>query len=465
MPNQRLVSGLPWVFESLPPSPALPCTPCVEGRLRATPHSSSLHPATALFQALHLGQGTCGSRVCCLHSERGGEFRSGTGSPGVASEFHVWGCLALVYNTSADKLSACAIPYVFLGFPVDSPDVKFYHPPLHRFLDSCDVRFDKSVSYYTWYPCRGLPVPPPPSFPRPHFSFSCSSNTPTPPWSYPVRCISRYPSTLLRTSPSPQSSSQSPQQPLALLRHVTVDSRGVGVGGAATGGPRTEGARLRGAGAGGTGTGGASCGGAGAGSADTGGASSADAGAGSAGTGGASSGGAGAGGVRAGVSGTGGASFEATGAGGTATVAPTAPPHRYNTRLQALCQLEREEQKRLEQKRQELRQLDQREQQQVPQDGLCALGLPSSPLVRSQSPTGYGPTFPPVFSPPQSQSPPPVLPHDWTTCCPPRARPSSPFNDLCTVLFRSSSCRAPPVSVLPPPPVSSLTISSHPIII
>ncbi|CAI7741812.1 unnamed protein product [Closterium sp. NIES-54] len=170
------------------------------------------------------------------------------------------------------------------------------------------------------------------------------------------------------STPNVGSSSQSPQQPLALLRHVTVDSRGVGVGGAATGGPRTEGARLRGAGAGGTGTGGASCGGAGAGSADTGGASSADAGAGSAGTGGASSGGAGAGGVRAGVSGTGGASFEATGAGGTATVAPTAPPHRYNTRLQALCQLEREEQKRLEQKRQELRQLDQREQQQVPQE-------------------------------------------------------------------------------------------------
>ncbi|CAI7837837.1 unnamed protein product [Closterium sp. NIES-53] len=104
-----------------------------------------------------------------------------------------------------------------------------------------------------------------------------------------------------------------------------------------------------------------------------------------------------------------------------------------------------------------------------PVGGLRALGLPSSPPVHSQSLTAYLPTFPPldsapaVFCPPQSQSPPPVLPHDWTTRCPPRARPSSPFDDLRTVLFRSSPRRAPPVSVPLPPPSSSLTVSSHPI--
>ncbi|CAI7763607.1 unnamed protein product [Closterium sp. NIES-53] len=48
--------------------------------------------------------------------------------------------------------------------------------------------------------------------------------------------------------------------------------------------------------------------------------------------------------------------------------------------------------------------------------------------------------------------------------CPPHARPSSPFDDLRTVLFRSSPRCAPPVSILPPPPASSLTLSSHPII-
>ncbi|CAI7839888.1 unnamed protein product [Closterium sp. NIES-53] len=144
--------------------------------------------------------------------------------------------------------------------------------------------------------------------------------------------------------------------------------------------------------------------------------------------------------------------------------------------------LERKEQEREEQERQELQRLDhhQQHQQQTPQppplqqlfpqvSGLRALGLPSSPPVHSQSPTAYGPTFPPpnstpaVFSPPRSWSSPPIVPHDWTSCCPPRARPSSPLADLRTVLFHSPPCRSPPVSVLPSPPGSSLTVSSHPI--
>ncbi|CAI7804646.1 unnamed protein product [Closterium sp. NIES-54] len=251
-----------------------------------------------------------------------------TGSPGVGLAFCAWGCLALVCDTFADKLSTRAIPCVFPCFRVDSPDYAFYHPPLHQFLDS------------------RLPVSPPALF----------------------------------LAPSP------PPAPTPL--------RGAG----------TRGASLGGVGGGGAGAGGASSGGAPAGGASAGGA----------GAGGASFGGAGAGGA-----GTGGASFGGAGAGVS---------------------------------------------------GLRALGLPSAPLVHSQSPTTYGPSFPPpdsapaVFSPPQSQSPPPVLPHDWTTRCPPRARPSSPFDDLRTVLFPSSPRPAPPVSVLPPPPALSLTFSSHPII-
>ncbi|CAI7762911.1 unnamed protein product, partial [Closterium sp. NIES-54] len=143
----------------------------------------------------------------------------------------------------------------FLGFPVDSPDFSFYHPPLYRFLDSRDVWFDKSVSYYTQYPCQGLPVPPPPLF----------------------------------LAPSP------PPAP-ALPR-------------CATGGTWPGGAHSRVAGAGGAGTRGASFGGAGAGGAGTGGASSRGAGAGDAGTRGASFGGAGTGGID-----TGGSSTKATSA-------------------------------------------------------------------------------------------------------------------------------------------------------
>ncbi|CAI7751758.1 unnamed protein product [Closterium sp. NIES-53] len=565
MASHSLVSGLPCVFSSLPPLLAPPCTPSDAGRLRATPHSSSLCPATSPFQTLHLDvwgpaptlgpereryilvviddysryttvfplaknsevtsmlvwcllatQGTRGSRVSCLHSGRGGEFCSGvlagfcgkqgitqywtllesprqngvakrhiglvmdiartsviyaraphflwpytlryaahqlslqprlswpevsptrlwTGSPGVGSAFRVWGCLALVRDTSADKLLACAIPCVFLGFPVGSPDYSFYHPPLHQFLDSRDVRFDESVSYYIRYPCRGLP--------------GVSRATPLP---SDVRQVA---------SPSSQPSSQSPQKPLALPRQVTWESGGVGAGGAVTGGARSGGARSRGAGGGGTSTGGASSWGARDGDTGTRGASSGGSRAGGTGTGGASSGGAGAGGTGTGSASFGGAGeggvgvvgagTEETGARGSPTASPTAPPHRHDTRFQALCRLEREEQEQLEQERQELQRLDQQQQQQQPQpsllqqlfhpvSGLRALGLPSSPPVHSQSPT---------------------------TRCPPCARPSSPLADLRTILFhspprRSPPRRSPPVSILPSPPQSSLIVSSHPI--
>ncbi|CAI7880173.1 unnamed protein product, partial [Closterium sp. NIES-53] len=145
-------------------------------------------------------------RVSCLHSDRGGEFCSSTlagfcheqgirqsrtlpespqqngvaecriglqevsptslcsESPSAASRFCVWGCLALVRDTSADKILPRAVSCVFLGFLEDSSDYTFYHPPLHRFFDSRDVRFDEFVPYYVRYPCRGLPVPPAPLF-------------------------------------------------------------------------------------------------------------------------------------------------------------------------------------------------------------------------------------------------------------------------------------------------------------
>ncbi|CAI7825374.1 unnamed protein product, partial [Closterium sp. NIES-54] len=215
-------------------------------------------------------------------------------------------------------------------------------------------------------------------------------------------------------TPSPHSSSQSLQQPSALPRQVTVDSVGFGAGGAATGGTRSGGARSRGAGAGGAGAGGASSRGAGAGGSGTGGASSGGIGAGGAGTRGASFGGAGArgtgtGGASYGGAGAGGVGTKETGAGGSPIASPTARPLRHDTRFQALRRLERKEQERVEQERQELQRLDQQHR------------------------------------------------------CPSRARPSSPLADLRTVLFGSPPRRSPPVSVLPSPPESSLTISAHPI--
>ncbi|CAI7739059.1 unnamed protein product [Closterium sp. NIES-53] len=62
-----------------------------------------------------------------------------TGKVGDASVFRVWGSRAFVRDTSADKLSARAIPCVFLGFVPDVTSWQFYHPTLHRVLPSQDL--------------------------------------------------------------------------------------------------------------------------------------------------------------------------------------------------------------------------------------------------------------------------------------------------------------------------------------
>ncbi|CAI5474019.1 unnamed protein product [Closterium sp. Yama58-4] len=299
MHSRFLVSGLPRSLPALPPSLAPPCIPCVEGRQRAAPHSSSFPPTEAPLQTLHLdvwgparvrGQGheryfllvvddytryttvfplrskgevpavlipwiraarlqlreRFGTEfpVLRLHSDRGGEFSSDllaafcaehgitqsftlpaspqqngvaerriglvmevartsmihaaaphflwpfavryaahqlnlwprvslpetsptllwTGKVGDASRFRVWGARAFVRDTTADKLSARAVPCVFLGFVPDAPGWQFYHPTSRRVFASQDVTFDESVPFYRLFPYRTAPLPPPPLF-------------------------------------------------------------------------------------------------------------------------------------------------------------------------------------------------------------------------------------------------------------------------------------------------------------
>ncbi|CAI7920806.1 unnamed protein product [Closterium sp. NIES-53] len=98
MHSRLLISGLPTSLPPLLPSPALPCLPCVEGRQRAAPHSSSFPPTTAPLQTLHMDvKGEVSAvlipwirtvrrqlrerfrtdlPVLRLHSNRGGEFSS-----------------------------------------------------------------------------------------------------------------------------------------------------------------------------------------------------------------------------------------------------------------------------------------------------------------------------------------------------------------------------------------------------
>ncbi|CAI7775915.1 unnamed protein product, partial [Closterium sp. NIES-54] len=54
MTSCALVSGLPRSLPPLPPGPAPTCVPCVEGRQRAAPHSSSFPSTEAPLQTLHM---------------------------------------------------------------------------------------------------------------------------------------------------------------------------------------------------------------------------------------------------------------------------------------------------------------------------------------------------------------------------------------------------------------------------
>ncbi|CAI5960934.1 unnamed protein product [Closterium sp. NIES-65] len=54
MASRVLVSGLPQSLPLLPSGPGPSCVPCVEGRLRAAPHSSQFPPTEAPLQTLHM---------------------------------------------------------------------------------------------------------------------------------------------------------------------------------------------------------------------------------------------------------------------------------------------------------------------------------------------------------------------------------------------------------------------------
>ncbi|CAI7806699.1 unnamed protein product [Closterium sp. NIES-53] len=69
MASRLLVSGLPRSLPPLPQGPGPTCVPCVEGRLRAAPHSSQFPPTEAPLQTLHMDMWGP-ARVCGLGHER-----------------------------------------------------------------------------------------------------------------------------------------------------------------------------------------------------------------------------------------------------------------------------------------------------------------------------------------------------------------------------------------------------------
>ncbi|CAI7892973.1 unnamed protein product, partial [Closterium sp. NIES-54] len=167
-----------------------------------------------------------------------------TGEVGDASVFRVWVSRAFVRDTSADKLSPRAIPYVFLGFVPDAPGWQFYHPTSRRVFPSQDVTFDESVPIYRLFPYRSAPPPPPPLFVAP----GPPSVDPLPP-----------------QGPAHSSVSQVDPLPGPAPVQVAVDSgaaRGAVSGGAEPGGAESEGAETGGAEPGGVAIGGGEPGGA-----------------------------------------------------------------------------------------------------------------------------------------------------------------------------------------------------------
>ncbi|CAI7735813.1 unnamed protein product [Closterium sp. NIES-53] len=155
-----------------------------------------------------------------------------TGEVSNASVFRVRGSSSFVRDTSSDKLSARAIPCVFLGFVPDAHGWQFYHPTSRHVLTFHDVRFDESVPSYHLFPYRSAPPPPPPLF-----------LAPGPPPVDPPQ------------GPAPSGVSQVDPLPGSAPVDVAVGSGAAP--GAASGGAAYGGAEPGGAGSEGTGSGGA----------------------------------------------------------------------------------------------------------------------------------------------------------------------------------------------------------------
>ncbi|CAI7819043.1 unnamed protein product [Closterium sp. NIES-54] len=298
MHSRLLVSGLPRSLPPLPTSPAPPCLPCVEGRQRAAPHSSSFPPTTAPLQTLHMDvwgparvSGQSGERyfllvvddymrytldvlipwiptvrlqlrerfgqdlpVLRLHSDRGGEFSSnllrdfcrGEGilqSHGGRSYLHdpcgaphfLWP-YAVQYAAHQLNLWPC------VSLPETSPTLRWTGEvgDASVFRSRSTSRFLSTVSSPT-----ALPPPPPPLQPL----FLAPGPPPVDP--------------LPPQGPAPSGVSQVDPLPGPLPVQVAVGSgaaRGAESGGAEPGGAGSEGAETGGAEPGGVGTGGAQSG-------------------------------------------------------------------------------------------------------------------------------------------------------------------------------------------------------------
>ncbi|CAI5962099.1 unnamed protein product [Closterium sp. NIES-64] len=163
MASRVLVSGLPRSLPSLPLGPGPSCVPCVEGWLRADPHSSQFPPTEAPLQTLHMdvwgparvrGQGH--ERYILLVVD---DYSRYTTVFPLRSKGDVTETFTLPDSPQQNGIAERRI-----GMVMDVARWQFYHPSSRRVLSSQDVTFDESVPFYRLFPYRTPSLPPPPHF-------------------------------------------------------------------------------------------------------------------------------------------------------------------------------------------------------------------------------------------------------------------------------------------------------------
>ncbi|CAI7800722.1 unnamed protein product [Closterium sp. NIES-53] len=200
MQSRLLVSGLPRSLPPLAPSPAPPYLPCVEGRQRAAPHSSSFPSMTAPLQTLHIDvwgparvSGQSRERYFLLVVDDYMRYKEVVSSPpNLLRDFYRGeGILQLFtlpdssqQNGIAERRIGLLMEYAAhqlnlwsrVSLPETSPTLRwtgevgdvyvfrFYHPTSRRAFPSRDITLDESVPFYRLFPYRSAPPQPPPLF-------------------------------------------------------------------------------------------------------------------------------------------------------------------------------------------------------------------------------------------------------------------------------------------------------------
>ncbi|CAI7823496.1 unnamed protein product, partial [Closterium sp. NIES-53] len=170
MHSRLLVSGLPRSLPPLLPSPAPPCLPCVEGRQRAAPHSSSFPPTTAPLQTLHMDVWGPARGILQSFTLSDSPQKNGIAERRIGLVMEV-ARTSMIHAAAPHFLWPFAVQYTAhqlnlwprVSLPETSPTLRWTGEVGDASMFR-DVTFDESVPFYCLFPYRSAPPPPPPLF-------------------------------------------------------------------------------------------------------------------------------------------------------------------------------------------------------------------------------------------------------------------------------------------------------------